>query len=457
MNLLTLSPYVFNTPLTWYSVIMLVGALIAYAVSNYFYKKEEESKKCPDLLFNTFLIAFPAGLLGGRIWYVLSEWDYYSNDPISILRVWEGGLAIQGGVVLGIAAGVLYVLYKLRKHGIKLSITRMMDIVIPNILIAQVIGRWGNFFNREVYGACVSKDKLSFLPEFMLEQMAGEGFYPWGSPRGPIACAVGEYAQPLFLYEGILNFIGFILITIVLRKWFTKRIDGTLSAFYMIWYGTIRACLEGLRNEQFIMRWGNLSQSIITSIAYIIIGTTFIVLLYLIRHVNKKLEAIPEENKTVVKIADYRVIPTYIFVFVYAASLVLIVLSGVLWNESFILAIGLLLVGLLLFVATMRFNFVNYVQNRLNSRAIVFDEENKKIKCYVYKFDGFKSMEIGITDIANISYKNYGLFSFAFLPSVESVGKIQINSYSLKGIVRIDSAYEKLMTYTKKDVVSDVK
>ena len=180
-------------------------------------------------------------------------------------------------------------------------------------------------------------------------------------------------------------------------------------------------------------------------------------MLYLIRHVNKKLEAIPEENKTVVKIADYRVIPTYIFVFVYAASLVLIVLSGVLWNKSFILAIGLLLVGLLLFVATMRFNFVNYVQNRLNSRAIVFDEENKKIKCYVYKFDGFKSMEIGITDIANISYKNYGLFSFAFLPSMESVGKIQINSYSLKGIVRIESAYEKLMTYTKKDVVSDVK
>ena len=288
MNLLVFSPYVFGTPLTWYSVIMLVGALIAYGISDYFYKKEEESKKCPDLLFNTFLIAFPAGLVGARIWYVLSELDYYSNDPLSILRVWEGGLAVQGGVILGIIAGVVYASYKMRKHGINLKMTRLMDIVIPNILIAQVIGRWGNFFNREVYGACVSKEKLSFLPSFILDQMAGEGFYSWGSAKGPIACAVGEYAQPLFLYEGILNFVGFILITVVLRKYFNKRIDGTLSGFYMIWYGVVRFCLEGFRNERFIMRWGKYSQSEITSALYIGIGVVFIAFLYFVKYVAKE-------------------------------------------------------------------------------------------------------------------------------------------------------------------------
>ena len=296
MNLLVLSPYVFNTPLTWYSVIMLVGALIAYGVSDYFYKKEEESKKCPDLLFNTFLLAFPAGLVGARIWYVLSEWAYYSSDPVSILRVWEGGLAIQGGVILGIITGVSYVSYKFKKHGMNLSITRIMDIVIPNILIAQVIGRWGNFFNREVYGACVSEEKLSFLPDFILEQMAGEGFYSWGSSRGPIACAVGEYAQPLFLYEGILNFIGFILISIVLRKFFTKRIDGTLAGLYMVWYGTIRVCLEGLRNERFIMRWGQYSQSVITSIAYILMGAIFIIYLYVNNYNKRKISKVVEKG-----------------------------------------------------------------------------------------------------------------------------------------------------------------
>lgn len=297
MSFLVISPYVFDTPLTWYSVIILIGALVTYFLSNYFYKKEEESKKCPDLIFDTFLVAFPAGLIGARLWYVLSEWDYYMDDPVSILRVWEGGLAIQGGVLLGIGVGVWYAIHKMRKHGMTLSITRLMDIIIPNILIAQVIGRWGNFFNREVYGACVSKEKLWFLPNFMLEQMKGEGFYSWGYPKGPIACSVNEYAQPLFLYEGILNFIGFILISIILRKFFTKRIDGTLSAFYLIWYGAIRACLEGLRNEQFIMRWGTISQSVVTSIGFVLLGMIFLISIYVCNHKKNYLDNVVKSDE----------------------------------------------------------------------------------------------------------------------------------------------------------------
>ena len=206
---MAISPYVFNTELTWYSVFILVGALLTYFISNFLYKKEEESKKCPDLIFDTFLVAFPMGLVGARIWYVLSEWEYYSSDPVSILRVWEGGLAIQGGVMLGIICGVTYAIHRMRKSGMTMSITHLMDLIIPNILIAQVIGRWGNFFNREVYGACTSKKSLWFLPSFILEQMEGEGFYYGEYPRGPIACEVGEYAQPLFLYEGLLNLLGF--------------------------------------------------------------------------------------------------------------------------------------------------------------------------------------------------------------------------------------------------------
>lgn len=305
MNLLVISPYVFDTALTWYSVFILIGALTTFFLSNYFYKKEAESSKCPDLIFDTFLVAFPAGLVGARIWYVFSEWDYYMNDPISILKVWEGGLAIQGGVLLGIGVGVFYAYHKMRKHGMTLSISRLMDIVIPNILIAQVIGRWGNFFNREVYGACTSKESLWFLPPFMLEQMEGEGFYYGKYPRGPIACEIGEYAQPLFLYEGILNLLGFVLITFILRKYFVKRIDGTLSAFYLIWYGVIRACLEGLRNEQFIMRWGNVSQSVVTSIAFVLLGTAFLIFLYVDKfkrntQTNLDSETVEKKNEDIV-------------------------------------------------------------------------------------------------------------------------------------------------------------
>lgn len=287
MNFLKIGPNVFNTSLTWYSVFVLTGAIITYVITEFLYKKDPESKKCPDLILNTFLMAFPAGLVGARLWYVLSEWKYYSSDPISILKVWEGGLAIQGGVMLGAAVGIFYVYHTIRKCGLNLKTTKIMDLAIPNILIAQVIGRWGNFFNREVYGACVDNlyalKNWWLLPNWLVEYMRGgviSGLY--------ISCPTSKFAQPLFLYEGILNFIGFILISIVIRKLFTRRVDGTLTGMYLIWYGSVRVCLEGLRNEEFIMRWGNISQSILTSIIFIIAGVGYIVYLYVDNYLKKQ-------------------------------------------------------------------------------------------------------------------------------------------------------------------------
>ena len=283
MNFLEISPYVLGeSGLTWYSVFVLAGALLTLIISNYLYKKDPESKKCPDLVFNTFLVGFPMGLVGARIWFVLSELEWYMENPIEILMVWEGGLAIQGGVILGAICGIWYAWHSLKKHGMSLKITTLMDMIIPNILIAQVCGRWGNFFNREVYGACVDHlyalKNWWMLPNWLVENMRG-GF----SGGVYVSCSSSQYAQPLFLYEGILNFIGFILITIVLRKYFKKRIDGTLSACYLLWYGVVRLCLEGFRNEKFIMRWGTMSQSELTSIAYIVLGVVFIVALYIIK------------------------------------------------------------------------------------------------------------------------------------------------------------------------------
>ena len=109
MNFLEISPYVFGeSGLTWYSVFVLMGAILTLIISNYLYKKDPESKKCPDLIFNTFLVGFPMGLVGARIWFVLSELEWYLDYPLEILMVWEGGLAIQGGVLLGAACGIWY-------------------------------------------------------------------------------------------------------------------------------------------------------------------------------------------------------------------------------------------------------------------------------------------------------------------------------------------------------------
>lgn len=280
MNFLAYSPYVFNTNLTWYSVIVLTGAIIAYLVSKYFYSKDPLSKEHPDLMETLFLIAFPCGLLGARIWYIVSELDYYLADPISMLKVWEGGLAIQGGVIGGILAGYLVLKFK----GLSGSFRKLVDFIVPNILIAQSIGRWGNFFNQEVYGECIERTSVSWIPDFILDNMNG----------GRIYCRNGFVATPLFLYESLLTLLGFILISIVIRKLFTKKVDGELGAIYLVYYGLVRIIMEPLREESYIMRiFGNVSQSMLMSALFIALGIGVIIYL----EINRKKLYKPNELK----------------------------------------------------------------------------------------------------------------------------------------------------------------
>ncbi len=275
MNFLQYSSTVFNTKISWYSVIVLTGAIVAYLISKYFYKKDSLSKVHPDLIETLFLIAFPCGLLGARIWYIFSELDYYLANPISMVKVWEGGLAIQGGVIGGILAGYLVLrFYKLHKE-----FPRLVDLIVPNILIAQSIGRWGNFFNQEVYGECIAKSSVSWIPDFILNNMNG----------GAIYCRSGYVATPLFLYESLLTLFGFILISIVIRKFYKKKMDGELGAMYLIYYGLVRIVMEPMRNETYIMRiFGNISQSIMMSALFIIAGISIIIYLEYKRFAKNK-------------------------------------------------------------------------------------------------------------------------------------------------------------------------
>lgn len=244
----------------WYAFFILTGAVLSYFVSQYFIKKDGYPHAT---LENAFFLVFPAGILGARLWYVLSNLSEYSHNWLDVFNFRLGGLAIQGGVVFGILAGIWY----FRKYYPKTSLRYAMDIVIPNILIAQAIGRWGNFFNQEVYGACLPTSGFWFLPNFIINQMS-DGI-----------CVSGYTAVPLFLYESLLNTLGFILITFVLRKFWKKtRHHGDLASLYFIWYGLVRAIMEPLRSSEYIMYIFGIRTSVATSIAFILFGVIFMLI-----------------------------------------------------------------------------------------------------------------------------------------------------------------------------------
>lgn len=255
----------FKLHIAWYGIVIVVGAVIAYFISDHrmykIYKKH-------GLLDTCFLIAFPMGIIGARLWYCLVlKPDYYLADPVQILRIMDGGLAIQGGALLGIISGVTYMMVFKRFVNIRDAI----DMVVPTILIAQALGRWGNFFNHEVYGAIVNKVDWWFIPTFIKEQMFVEG-----EPT--------KMFVPLFFIESLINIAGYFIITKFVGEFlkkYWKYPKGTLASLYLVWYGIVRLVMEPLRygaNEEV----DKFQQSWITAIVFVILGLLLIGFFYLL-------------------------------------------------------------------------------------------------------------------------------------------------------------------------------
>jgi phosphatidylglycerol:prolipoprotein diacylglycerol transferase len=185
---------------------------------------------------DVFIIAFPAGILGSRLWYVWGQWQLeFANQPFwKIFAVWEGGLAIMGGALGGALAGVLYVYFK-RKD---IPIIKALDLAVPTILVAQAIGRWGNFFNQEVYGAIADVDAWMWLPTFIREQMTING----------------SFRIPLFLIESMINLSGYFVIRFGIGEGLKRFLkQGDLALMYLVWYGLTRGIMEPLRNPIYNM------------------------------------------------------------------------------------------------------------------------------------------------------------------------------------------------------------
>ncbi|MFV0479843.1 MAG: prolipoprotein diacylglyceryl transferase [Anaerorhabdus sp.] len=251
-------------PLTiqWYAMLILFGALLFAYFSYREMKKANYSREfVEDLIMGCFIV----GIIGARLWYcVFYDLEGYMAEPLRILKIYEGGLAIQGGLL----AGALYGFWYARKH--KANFFRLADMIVPNLLLAQAIGRWGNFVNKEAHGGVVSEAYFNHFPNFIKEGMLING----------------QYYSPTFLYESVLNVIGFVAFVFIIRKLndkyhILKRGDGLY--FYLIWYGCSRYIVEGLRTDSLML--GNMRMAQLTSVVFVVVG--FLGMLGLFRKIFK--------------------------------------------------------------------------------------------------------------------------------------------------------------------------
>ena len=194
------------------------------------------------------------GLIGARLYYVIFDWSYYSVNISEIWKVWNGGLAIHGGII----AGLLTILIYTKKYNLR--VTRYLDFIVVGLIIGQSIGRWGNFFNSEAHGLATSLEHLQNLhiPEFIIDGMKINGVY----------------YTPTFLYESIACLIGFIVLCIVRRNKYTKV--GTPTALYLIIYGIIRFFIERSRTDS--LMFGGFKIAMIVSVVMIIIGVIMLII-----------------------------------------------------------------------------------------------------------------------------------------------------------------------------------
>ncbi len=235
----------FTFDIRWYAVLILTGAVSAFLIAR---KEVRKAKFISDDFFDSlFIYTLWIGILGARLWYcIFYNFRYYLTFPMEIIRIWDGGLAIQGGIV----AGALFAWCFCRYH--RYPFLKILDYAMPNVMLGQAIGRWGNFVNRECHGGEVAESYFDGILSFLKEGMHING----------------HYYEPLFFYESVFCFTGWLPIWFVLKRYQKKR--GWLAYAYLIWYGVIRFFIEGRRTDSLYL--GNLKMAQVTSIVFCIIG-----------------------------------------------------------------------------------------------------------------------------------------------------------------------------------------
>lgn len=242
---------IFGLSVKWYGIIIAFGVLIACLVAVYNSKRKGYST---DLPFELLLWCFPLAIIGARAYYIIFSGQSYTFAQA--IAIWNGGMAIYGGVIGGAIGLLLYSIFRKR------NFLQTLDIVAPSLIIAQSIGRWGNFANQEVYGTIVTDPSLQFFPFSVYIE------------------ALEEWHYATFFYESMLNLIGFFILMWIFKK---SNINGIATAAYLVFYGMIRYFLEGIRqtSEILFIPGTQIMVSQVVSVVLVMIGCGILLTLYI--------------------------------------------------------------------------------------------------------------------------------------------------------------------------------
>ncbi len=255
---------VFGISIAYYGVVIALGMLAGILMATYEAKRTGQN---PDDYFDLAIVAIICSVIGARVYYVVFSWDLYKDDLLSIFNLRQGGLAIYGGVIAAIITTVIFA--KVRR----LSFPKLADTAVLGLLLGQIIGRWGNFFNREAFGDYtdgllamqlpVSSVRSTEITEKLAEHIV------------EIDGIAYIQVHPTFLYESLWN-LGVLLILLLIRRY--KKFEGEVFLLYLLGYGMGRFWIEGLRTDQLLIPSTDIPVSQVLAAVLVIVSAVMLVL-----------------------------------------------------------------------------------------------------------------------------------------------------------------------------------
>ncbi len=264
----------------WYGIIITSGILLAFLYAIFRGKRNE--KVLSDDIIDVGLLTVALGILGARLYYVLTTLDIYEyNSFMDVIAIWNGGLAIYGGIIGG-CIGIL-VMCRIKK----LSWLKLFDMIGPGVMIAQALGRWGNFFNGEAHGYAIGETTrfYFFNNEHIINSGEGTLFHTLRMGLSSNGTDPIWFYHPTFLYESVWNILGFVLINLFYKH---KKFDGQIALMYFTWYGFGRMFIEGLRTDSLFLPGTTLRISQCLGLFFFAVGLILLITFSLLQAKRKK-------------------------------------------------------------------------------------------------------------------------------------------------------------------------